>query len=106
MFTFIFKGKLYQAKTVKELSLMLKEAGYTEDVEAMYAQTFIDQEDVITAEDILESEDEQANKDSIEAEQTEQENYNAAVEAIQEEERIQDQAAIDLGLQPDPKKMD
>lgn len=107
MFTFIFKGKLYQAKTLKELSAMLKKVGCTEDVESLYVTSFNNQEiDSKIVEDLLEQADEENKQNATDLQQIEEDNFKAAMEALKEEEDVQYQAAIDLNLTPDPKKLD
>jgi hypothetical protein len=99
MFTFIFKGKIFQAKTLDELSVMLKQAGFTEDVHQLYKEAMV-QED-ISLEDILEDE----NQMKEEYSKIEEENIQAVKESLEQEFKLQEEALIQFNLKNDPEKL-
>ncbi len=97
MFTFIFKGKVYQAETIKELSRILKQAGCKEDVEALYVESFNNQN---INSDILEELDEEVQQISDEVQQDEENNFRSAMTALEEQQELQTQLESDLENEP------
>lgn len=99
MFTFIFKGKIFQAKTLEELSIMLKQAGFSEDIHQLYKEAIVEED--VSLEDILEEENQMKEENS----KIEEENTKAVIESLEEEFKLQEEALTQFNLKSDPKKL-